>query len=565
MKLTFFAKRFELNISKCIHLFISMLLVINTISVTKTKVLAVEPTYQITYSLDKTTVKNAENFRLNINVVNTGSEDITNFEIRVPFYNFIGDTQVVTVNPSFNKLLNSNDFPVGFNSRSWIVNTFGAGETKNFSIEYKVIDDPKIANGLAAVFTYPGTWTDPKGLETNKPLKLGYFRSDIYVNSVYKSSAEYGLPKLGILDNELSTVKLPDRYNFPGSRTTQLKNINSADIKSVSNFVLETQDTLIEWQMPIDFSGSDVAIKMQKLDEYLKVDWGIVDTPEKDLAFLNKPVKVTFKNTNFVNEPKLKLKGLETDLKAAKATWTKGSDKVSISMTSFDDISLYPALSLDKTTIETNEDFVVIKGKTSDPSSNISYKIDNAATKEVLGIDLQTGDFEVRLDGLKDVKQVEFSSKLRNGEVNEKIVLIKSNASSVTPTVPVTIAPRTSSQLLNPITLALLLSALAILSITCGFIYYLYHRKKMMKSRESIGIEGINTRKTNKPALEEIYSLKDISSGKKELNFNEGKDLLNPEEDLIKNEEEAGNEVKKDLDKDEKDASNEPPKFLKSE
>ena len=223
MKFTFFPKSLAQNINKCIHLFIALGVILNISSILTSKAYAADANYSIIYSLDKTEVKNSETFKLNINAVNTGSAAINNFEIRVPYYNFIGDTQLVTVNPSFNKILNSNDFPVGFNSRSWIVNTFETGESRNFSIEYKVIDDPKIANGLAAVFTYPGTWTDPKGLEVNKPLKLNYFRSDIYVNSVYKGSSEYGLPKLALLDNEVSTVKLPEKYTYSGSKTTQLK------------------------------------------------------------------------------------------------------------------------------------------------------------------------------------------------------------------------------------------------------------------------------------------------------------------------------------------------------
>lgn len=492
--------------------------------------------YSVTVAIDKSSVNVSDEFQVTINASNTGTT-INNFEIRIPYYRTINDTQMLTENPSFNKILDSGDYPSGFNSRSWIINSFGQGESKTYIVKYKINEDPKISNGLTSNLSLPAEWKDPAGLASGAPITIQNFRADIYINSIYKESFQAPLPKLEALDNPVSQVTLNSGFYFPGSKSTNLKDITATNIKAFSNFKLETQDVLIEWTSPIDFSGAEVAGKLQTLDTNLKVGWGKVEFNADQFPFLAKPAQVTYKNVTFVTEPKIKIDKNTVSLTDAKAQWVPTKSSVTISHVALVSSALVPKIETEKSVIETSENKITIKGTVSDPNANVSYKIDNSDVKDVVGIDLKTGIFEIDLTNVDKIKQVEITSKFKNNESDSKIVLIKykgdekGNLEDVKATN--TPAKTNTTILFNPITIALILSALAVVSVIGGYIYYLYYRKKKNKKNldkaqlKDISIITPEKSNINKPVFAEGIAL----SATEKIDLNALKDEYLMEDD----------------------------------
>jgi hypothetical protein len=476
------------------------------------------PQFSVSVAADKASVKSGEDFQVTVLVTNGGSAAIKNLEIRVPFLRTVADSTLVSESPSFNKLLDSGDFPAGFNSRSWLINTFDAGETKQFVAKYTVDSDPKTPNGLSSVFTLPATWNDPKNLPSSSVTSIQKFRADIYLNDVYYSSFESPLPQLAALDNQVALVPLNAKYTFAGSKTTNLKAITNADLKSVPNFTLETSDVLVEWTVPVDLSTTDVPAKLTKLDDFFKPVWGKLTVSQDQLAFLNKPIKVTFKNIDLVNEPKIRINTDTVTLNQGKAVWAKTAKTVVVALPALTSVSLLPNIETEKSVLETETSATSIKGKISDSSSSIFYNIDNTGKKEIVGIDLQTGAFEISLTDAESIKQVELTTTFKkNDESTSKIVVVKYKASDTTPTqssqAATTKEPENTSIVFNPITIVLLLSALAVLAIIGGYIYFLYNRRKKDKKKsENVltpFIESVTTVGSSKPDV----TISDLTRG----------------------------------------------------
>jgi hypothetical protein len=442
--------------------------------------------YAVAISVDKTSVKAGDDLQITITATNTSGTALSNFEIRVPYNRTINDASYVSENPAFSRYLDTKDYPAGYNSRSWLINTFDPGETRTYTLKYKVSADPKTPNGLVSTVSLPAGWQDPRGLAAGTSLTLQTMRADVYVNNVYSSSFETALPKLAALDNPVSQVKLNDVYFFTGSKTTNLKNITTENLKAFAGFTLETQDVLVEWTVPVDFSAAGVVDKLKAFDTYFKPSWGKLDITAEQIPFLNKPHKVTFKNVNLVMEPKIKTKAAISSLTEGKGTWQQAANAVIVTSETLQSLAVVPNIETEKGVIETDSNRVTIKGKVADPKALVTYNIDNSGVREVVGIDLVTGAFSIDISDADKVKQVEISSKYKNNETDSKIVMVKYKVASETTAAPTQAAtPRNSSILLNPITLALLLAALAVMSVIGGYIYYLYNRKRKVKKAES--------------------------------------------------------------------------------
>jgi hypothetical protein len=437
--------------------------------------------FQVTITTDKAEVKAGDSFSVKLTITNNGTAAINNMELRVPFYDKNSDATLINVNPSFNKLLNSNEYPAGFNSRSWLINTFDPGETQTYTIDYKVIAEPKNLGNIFAIFTLPTTWTDPGGLQSNTETKLATFRADAYINSVYKSSFSNSLPKLISTDTPLSKINLNANYYFSGSRSTSLKSIVPTNINAFPGFILETSDVLLEWQVPIDFSGSDVASKMAKLDDYLKLEFGKVTFSEKDLPFLAKATKITFKNLDLISEPKIKIKDNIAGLKDVGGTINKASHLVVITLTPFGSVSVYPNLTVENSTIESADPKIKIKGTISDASAKLTYTVNDQNERDIIGLDIQTGAFEFEVNNDSDLRNIEVAASSRNSEKAEKVILVKSSVQPTSTDTPITVAnrePKKQSALVNPLTVVLAISGLAVMSVLGGFIYYIYYKSK---------------------------------------------------------------------------------------
>lgn len=446
----------------------------------------------VTFGTDKANVKPGDTFSIIIDVKNTGSSGINNVEVRVPFLKTISDASYQIESPSFNKVLDTNEYPSGFNSRSWIINRLDPDETQSFSIKYTVSADPKTPNGLVSSYNLPITWVDPAGAQSNTLVNVKTFRADIYVNKSYSTSYTANLPKLDSLDNQVALVTLNSKYLYSGTKTTNLKTITSTNIASFPNFVLDTQDVTMEWLSPIDFSGAQSAQQLGNLDTSLTTDWGKIQFNPAGLPFLaNKNVRITFKNQSYVKAPQIKTGSDVLDLDKAKATFNQSGKTINLDENALVNTTIVPGIQIDKPVIETTVEDVEIKGTVSDPTTAVTYSVDDNAALPLVGVDLQTGVFTIPINIKTGTKQVEITTKYRNGEETSKVVVVRFTNDSDQTTATTTNVPSTISLPINQITIALLLAAVGLLAIIIGIIYYLVKHRKGKDKKAQINLNPV--------------------------------------------------------------------------
>jgi hypothetical protein len=440
--------------------------------------------HTVTITTDKANVKPGDTFTITIAVKNTSTAPIANLEVRVPFLRTIQDANFQLDTPSFNKVLDSVEYPAGFQARSWLLNTLAVNETKSFALKYQVVGDPKTANGLVSNYTLPITWVDPADAPSNQNINVKTFRADVYIQKKYNKSYNVNLAKLDSLDNQVSLVTLNSKYTYPGSKTTNLKTITSANIASFPNFVLESEEVKMEWTTPIDFSAATTASQLSTLDANLQTSSGRVVFNSANLPFLAKgPVKVTFKNMDFLFAPKVKIGSEVKEILDAKGVYTQATKTVVLDLPILQNTSIAPSLQFDAPVIETHEDRINLEGKVGDTKAKLTYKINGGEAKEFFGIDLQTGSFSIPLEVDKADKSVEVIAKSANGEETAKIITVKYTIDT-TPTTVTTEAPSTISLPLNNITLILGLAALGVAIVIGSFIYYLTKNKRNQKLKD---------------------------------------------------------------------------------
>jgi hypothetical protein len=479
---------------KSIKIILVLLITTNLLSHTKNtfKVRAQDfvGTFSIEMAIDKGTVKGGESFNVAINVKSTSSAPIENLEIRLPYFNRVQDITNVTENPAFNKKLEGTEFPAGFNSRSWLINTFEPGATKTFNLKYTLVENPSSTTDIISKFTYPATWQDPDGLVSNTELTLNYLRVDAYISNNYRSSHKILLPKSDGADSIFAGVKLNQAFYYPGSKSTNLKEITPANKSSFQNFTLETKDVVIKWTDPIDFSSSTVIDKMKKFDELFKVEWGKVAIDTKELSFLSKSAQVTFKGLEFVNEPRIRVGDKVQNLSEANAKWEQNAKSVNLTIKPLKTVAVTPNIIFEKDEIDTEENKLIIKGRTADPKSKVLYKYD-AKEYETTSIDLKTGEFEIQIDDASKADTVKVSTIFdSNKEVYEKELKINYKTSEEQSPVDEG-TTKNNSYLNNPVTNALLLIALAVLLILGGYVYYLIYRKRKSKSVSNLSVKPV--------------------------------------------------------------------------
>ncbi|GIW57079.1 MAG: hypothetical protein KatS3mg083_024 [Candidatus Dojkabacteria bacterium] len=443
-------------------------------------------TYSFQAFVDKTSVKPGETFTVTINVENTGTTTINNFEIRLPFIRNIQEVNFELESPSFNKILDSFEFPTGFNSRSWLINTFSPGLTKTFSITYKVLDSAQDENGLIAKFTLPITWVDPAGLDSNREITLNSLRADIYINKMYKNSNYVELPKLDYKSNPFVKVKLSDKFVFDGSRTTDLSKLDPQTLNAVNNFKLETQHVLLEWQKPIDLSSSEAVNVFSNLDQYLDSSPAKVVYKKRINFFDNIPVKVTFKQMYFVFEPKIKIGNDIEEFTKLQGNLNRSAREVSIYLDQIKSALLIPDIKTDKSIYETNEQDIEIKAYVSDPNARVTYKIDkNSQENQIFVVDIDSGEFTIPIQLNRPSLQIEITATIHNDQSFSKVIIVKSTTKpEITPT-EITSEQSTISMPVNQLTIILLIVAVSILSIIISIVFYLLYKGKKRKTKSS--------------------------------------------------------------------------------
>ena len=385
------------------------------------------PSIDVNVTVDKTIVEPGENFEIKVEVENKGIQQVNNLEIRVPFLRTIKYSSFVGEKPSFNKILDSLEYPAGFHNRSWIINTILPNEKRTFSLIYSVEQTNEEENlEIKSSFKLPVTWVDPADLSSNKNVELDYLRLDVYINRYYYQSISASLPKYDNPNVPISKVKLPEKYLFSDSRTTDLSKINKNNYASVENFTLDTPDVLLEFQKPVDLSEQGTSSILSNLDDYINLSWGEIKL-KKEIKFLkNIPLSITFKNTSFVLGPKLEVKSKDRYLELSELNGLRTSTEVVIKLDNLTDVSLIPEINVEKNIYETEGNNVKITGTVSDPKSTLIYKTAKGSFT-VESIDPFTGEFsfDLKVDE-GDAYEVELVNKIKNGKTVIKSVIVRS-------------------------------------------------------------------------------------------------------------------------------------------
>lgn len=439
--------------------------------------------YDIQASISTDKVKPNEKFEISIKVTNNSNQVINNFEIRVPFLKKIKNVNFITEKPSFNKILDSLEYPAQFQNRSWLINSFKPSEEKIFSLEYEVQKNITEENPeIATSFILPITWIDPANLESNKEVKLDYFRFDIYINKLYKESINIKLPQYESLTIELSKVKLPDKYVFPGSKTTDLSKLDKTNYTAVENFTLDTHDITIQLIDPIDLSGNEISQILSNLDNFLDLSWGKI-TLKQEIQFLkNKPVKITFKNTAFKIPPLFELNKNGIKLSLSDVNGELKETETIIELSQISDIALIPDIQSEKSVYETTESTIQVTFKVSDPQASVTYVLPTGSFPVDI-IDINTGEFTInfKLAPNESIK-VDIVAKLKNNQTNVKSIVIK-NISN-TEYQPIVDIPNTISMPLNQLSLILIGILIILIIIVILIIFYLIHRRSQKRNKE---------------------------------------------------------------------------------
>lgn len=439
--------------------------------------------YIVNARTNKDIVKPQEKFEIEITVQNNGSQTINNFEIRIPFLKKINNASFISEKPSFNKILDTLEYPAQFQNRSWIINTFSPGDQKTFTLEFLTSNNNSEENvEISTIFTLPITWIDPNNLESNKEINLNYLRFDIYINKSYKESIRGEFPKYETLITSISKVKLPETYTFPGSKTTDLSKIDKSNYTSVNNFTLDTQDITLELIDSIDLSGEEIPQILSNLNDFISLSWGKIEL-KKEIPFLKgKKIKVTFKNTNFKNPPLIKLKKNANVLQLSDFNGAYDENETFLELSEILDIALLSDIYTDKSVYETENDNIQITLKVSDPNAAVVYNTFNGSTPVDI-IDINTGEFNInfKLTPGENIK-VDIVAKLKNNETYTKSIVIKNiNTAEINES---TEQPSTISMPINQLTIILLITLFVILIIVLLIIYFLIKRKTQKNELE---------------------------------------------------------------------------------
>lgn len=428
-------------------------------------------------------------FKIDISVTNTGDSSITDVELRVPMLNQLRDTEVSSVNPSFNKILESDEYPAGFQDRSWIINNFEAGQSKQYSITYQVSDEPENLTGIVLAARLPATWNDPVGLQSNRDLELKYQRVDLYSSSNYIKSFQAPLPTLEGLETELSLIELSGQFAFEGSQTTNLRQVNKDNISNFPDFTLDTPEVLIKWTSPVDLSGENVPGVLRDLESVLLVSDGKFTIDANRASFLQASVNITFKDINLLNPPKVKVGNDIKDLDAVSGKWDETKETVFLSENIINDTAILPNIIIDEGTLQIDSEEATIEGKVSEPNATLEYRINDGDYTRINNVDVSSGEFSINLQNLKDRDEVQLQMTSRITEEKiTKSILIKS-------TQPTEVEEEYTqeneeddtfnlSPTENPLILPLLLALVIVLLLIVGYVYYLYHKKKSHSKKE---------------------------------------------------------------------------------
>lgn len=445
----------------------------------------------ISSSFNKKNVQPEDAFELSITVENTSSATFQNVEVRVPFLEKIADVEVEQKTPEFNKILDAGDYPSGFTNRSWLINTLDANAKRTYLVTFTVDENLTMPGGLMNVFDLPSGWEDPVGLSNAEEQKLNYFRSDLYYEGEYLKSVQTDLPKLDGFDEEIAFVKLPEMFTGEDSKTTDLKTITSENIENVENFTLESEEALVEWQTPLDLSGESIPEKLESLNLYFNPQNGRLEINIVELPFLSEPAKVTLKNIDLANEPKLRVDTAVEDLSNLEnSKLDKDKGTLSFELPKLVSVIIVPNIIFGDSAVTIETGSITIDGKVSHPRGLLEYKINDAEEyTRVTGIDIVDGTFSLKIDDVEDGDSIELQhSSPETGELIQKIVKVNDDDRSEEPSI--TEEPEADTTAVafwdNPLITPLLILLAIVGIITGGYIYYIYYKRKIQKKKQGL-------------------------------------------------------------------------------
>lgn len=218
--------------------------------------------------------------------------------------------------------------------------------------------------------------------------------------------------------DSITKVKLPSTFTQEGSKTTDLSKIK--DPKKVTGLVLDVVGKgTIKFNETVDLSANKTIAAFEKLNDYLKVQNGIVNLNSKTLSALNKKATITMYKLKHKFTPEVLVdgkkdaKGVVKNLKYDTKTGTLTFDVDHFSK--FEAAAKFEIIS--PASSEITDSNTVVKVKVSDPETTVTGSF-NGVELARMAPDKETGEFTLeKLSFNQGENTLKLSGKSKLGAV----------------------------------------------------------------------------------------------------------------------------------------------------
>lgn len=211
--------------------------------------------------------------------------------------------------------------------------------------------------------------------------------------------------------------EIPSSFYASGSTTTVVKDLTTEQLKSISNFTLDTPGfSKIVFNEKVDLSSQDTLQRLAKLNQYVFMDQkGEVTIASDLMPELNKKATVTLYSLSFVSlgsdyTPVILKDDFEPSGSEVTNVTLTGKDKITFDVSGFSTYAVRPTLIFEEKNIDTDQQKYTLTGKIDDLDAEISVFLNNSRIEQDITPDSE-GNFSVELELKKGENNVQVTAK----------------------------------------------------------------------------------------------------------------------------------------------------------
>jgi len=217
----------------------------------------------------------------------------------------------------------------------------------------------------------------------------------------------------GCKPRTIKEVVLPDTFRRENSATTDLSKISNP--AKVEKFTLDTLANTIIFKDSLDLSSQEVLNKLNFLNLYLSADkLGIISLDSTTLPFMNKKATLSMKKLPFIKKPRVLVNGKEDKKVVSNVKYSNWI--LSFDVSHFSTFAAGPVIELDTpvNNFKTTNNSLTIKGIVSDPTAQLSLKVNNKDLGK-LDISVENGGFKRKINLMNGVNTLVLTALSSNG------------------------------------------------------------------------------------------------------------------------------------------------------